>query len=210
MIDKLKLKEHYELFLNVSLEKIDPLLLKRMILGEDAEEDKKHDIEENLVDVEDEDWEAKHKDVLIIDKIDNINFKLAKCCNPIQGDKIFGFVTVTKGITIHRNACPNAMEMKKRFPYRIISAKWKASKQKVNFQTVIRILGLDSQGQANRITQVISNEMKVDITSINFNSKNGLFEGKIGLLVHDSSHLEALLEKLKGINGINQVFRMDS
>lgn len=210
LVEKLKLKEHYELFWNVALEKIDPLNLKKLVLGEDEEIKEEPEIEDSIVDAEEESWEEKHKDVLVIDKIDNINFKLAKCCNPIQGDKIFGFVTVTKGITIHRNACPNAAEMKKRFPYRIISAKWRTSKDRVNFKTAISILGTDSMGLANRITQVISNEMKVDILSINFDLKNGLFEGKIWLLVQDSSHLETLLEKLKGLNGINQVFRMDS
>lgn len=210
LVDKLKLKEHYQLFWNVALEKIDPLALKKLVLGKDEEVAEKPEVEENILDVDEVSWEEKHKDVLIIDKIDNINFKLAKCCNPIQGDKIFGFVTVTKGITIHRNACPNAAEMKKRFPYRIISAKWRSSKERVNFKTAISILGTDSMGIANRITQVISNEMKVDILSINFDSKNGLFEGKVWLLVQDSSHLETLLEKLRGINGINQVYRMDS
>lgn len=209
LVEKLRLKEHYELFWNVSLEKIDPLHIKKLLTGEE-EEPGKPEIQENIVDIEDESWEEKHKDILIIDKIDNINFKLAKCCNPIQGDKIFGFVTVTKGITIHRNACPNAQEMKKRFPYRIITARWKAIKDRVNFKTAISILGTDSMGLANRITQVISNEMKVDILSIKFDSKNGLFEGKVWLLVQDSSHLDALLEKIKGLNGINQVFRMDS
>jgi len=210
LVEKLKLKEHYELFWNVALEKIDPLVLKKLVLGEDEEVAEEPELEDSIVDAEEENWEEKHKDVLIIDKIDNINFKLAKCCNPIQGDKIFGFVTVTKGITIHRKSCPNAAEMKKRFPYRIISAKWRTSKDRVNFKTAISILGTDSMGLANRITQVISNEMKVDILSINFDSKNGLFEGKIWLLVQDSVHLEALLEKLKGLNGINQVYRMDS
>jgi len=210
LVDKLKLKEHYELFWNVALEKIDTLFLKKLVLGEDEEIDEKPNLENSVSEVDDENWEEKHKDILIIDKIDNINFKLAKCCNPIQGDKIFGFVTVTKGITIHRNSCPNAAEMKKRFPYRIISAKWRASKDRVNFKTAISILGTDSIGLANRITQVISNEMKVDILSINFDSKNGLFEGKIWLLVQDSSHLEILLDKLKSLNGINQVYRMDN
>lgn len=209
LVEKLKLKEHYELFWNVSLEKIDPLYLKKLLTG--VEEDvQESELEDSISDIEEENYEEKHKDVLVIDKIDHINFKLAKCCNPIQGDKIFGFVTVTKGITIHRNACPNAMEMRKRFPYRIITAKWRASKDRVNFKTAISILGTDSLGLANRITQVISNEMKVDILSLNFDSKNGLFEGKIWLLVQDSSHLDTLLEKIKKLNDINQVFRMDS
>jgi GTP pyrophosphokinase len=210
LVDKLKLKEHYNLFLQVYNEKLDPLELKKMVLGTEDVDEVHEEPEDQIVEVEDNDLDSKHQDVLIIDKIDNINFKLAKCCNPIQGDKIFGFVTVSKGITIHRNACPNAQEMKNRFPYRIISARWKANKERVNFKTAIRILGTDSLGLANKLTQVISNEMKVNIISMNFQSKNGLFEGKVGLLVQDSAHLDALLEKIKSINGINEVYRMDS
>lgn len=214
LISKLKLKEHYELFLNVSLEKIDPIDLKKLIQSNDEKEEKLNTISfdavNDAVQEVEEDIESSHNDILVIDKIDNINFQLAKCCNPILGDKIFGFVTVTKGISIHRNACPNAKEMKKRFPYRIIEARWRANNKRVNFKTNISILGTDTLGQANRITQVISGEMKVNILSMNFLSKGGLFEGKVGLLVQDSEHLEALLEKLKSINGINQVFRIDA
>lgn len=215
LVSKLKLKEHYELFLNISLEKIDPLDLKKLIQGEleDSEKIQEKIVERSqkqLTDLEEDKIESSHKDVLIIDKIDNINFQLAKCCNPIQGDKVFGFVTVTKGISIHRDSCPNAEEMKKRYAYRIIEAKWRTNNKKVNFKTSISILGTDTLGQANKITQVISGEMKVNIISMNFLSKKGLFEGKVGLLVHDSEHLEALLVKLKSIDGINQVYRLDS
>jgi guanosine-3',5'-bis(diphosphate) 3'-pyrophosphohydrolase len=210
LVEELKLKEHYDLYLNVSLEKLDPLLLKKILLGEQKEQLPAEWSETPLQEVEENELDSSHKDVLIIDKIDQINFKLAKCCNPIQGDKIFGFVTVTKGITIHRNSCPNALEMKKRFSYRIIEARWRAGNKKVNFKTGIRVLGTDSMGLANRITQMISNELKVNIMSMNFNSKNGLVEGKIGLLVHDNEHLEHLIEKMRSINGVTQVFRIDA
>jgi guanosine-3',5'-bis(diphosphate) 3'-pyrophosphohydrolase len=209
LIEKLNLKEHYDLFWNISKEKIDPLYLKKLLTADNEEVDIE-EIDKSTLGVEDVSWERHHKDVLIIENIDNVNFNLARCCNPIHGDKIFGFVTVSKGITIHRNNCPNAKEMKKKFPYRIISAKWKQGKSRVNFKTAISIFGTNKMGLASQITQVISNEMKVDILSINFDTKNALFEGKIWLLVQDSSHLDMLLEKLRSLNGINQVFRMDS
>ncbi len=208
LINLLKLKEHNDLYINVSLEKIDPLILKKLLTGEE-ETPVERDLESQVHNIEEEEIESKHKDILIIDKIDNINYKLAKCCNPIQGDKIFGFVTVTSGISIHRHSCPNAVEMKKRYGYRMIEARWKSGGKKVNFKTGISLLGTDELGLANKITQVISNEMRVNILSINFISKNGLFEGKVGLLIHDSDHLDALIEKLKGIGGISQVFRHD-
>lgn len=207
IVAQLGIKEHHDLFINISLEKIDPLEVKRIAVGEEKEEIR--DENSRLVEMNEEELESSHKDVLIIDKIDLINYQLAKCCNPIQGDKIFGFVTVTKGITIHRNTCPNAEEMKKRYAYRIIEARWKSNFRKTNFKTSIKILGTDSLGLANKITHVISNDMKVDIVSMNFELKNGLFEGKLGLLVRDSEHLDALLEKLKSVNGVNQVFRQD-
>lgn len=211
VVHKLNLKEHYDLFLNVSLEKIDTLDIKKLVLGEETP-DIALDHKDELLDVNeisDAELESSHKDILIIEQIDNINYKLAKCCNPIQGDKIFGFVTVAKGITIHRNKCPNALDMKTRYPYRIIETKWRASKKRVNFKTGIKILGTDSMGLANKITQVISNDLKINILSMNFDLKNGLFEGKIGLLVHDSDHLDTLLEHLKSINGVTDVFRQD-
>jgi len=210
LVAKMELKEHYDLFLKVSLEKIDPLDLKRIAEGKELLKETEKISENLLQDISDEDLESSHKDILIIDKIDNINFKLAKCCNPIQGDKIFGFVTVTKGITIHRNKCPNAQEMKKRYPYRIIPTRWRQNATKVNFRTTIKVLGIDTIGLANKITQIISNELKVNIVSMNFDSEKGLFEGKVGLLVHDSQHLEVLLEHLKAIKGIQQVFRLDA
>ncbi len=207
LVTLLKLKEHNDLYINVSLEKIDALVLKKLLLGEEAVVER--DLESQVHEIEEEVIESAHKDILIIDKIDNINYKLAKCCNPIQGDKIFGFVTVTSGISIHRHNCPNAAEMKKRYAYRMIEARWKSGVKKVNFKTGISLLGTDELGLANKITQVISNEMRVNILSINFISKNGLFEGKVGLLIHDSEHLDALIEKLKGITGISRVFRAD-
>jgi len=210
LVERLEIKEHYDLFLNVSLGKIDPLELKRLIIDEEeAGKVSLPEAETQMKELEEEELISNQKDILIIDKIDNINFKLAKCCNPIQGDKIFGFVTVTKGITIHRNSCPNASEMKKRYPYRIIEAKWKSSSKRINFKTGVKIIGVDSLGLANKITQVVSNDMKVNIVSMKFDLSNGHFEGKLGLLVRDYDHLEALLERIKAINGVNEAFRQD-
>ncbi len=212
IVNILEIKEHYDLFLNISLGKIDPLDIKKLLEGKGETEASKLSIEKNsfIPEISEDDFEDGHKDILIIDKIDNINFILAKCCNPIQGDKIFGFVTVTKGITIHRNKCPNAAEMKNRYPYRIIETRWKKTTKKTNFRASIKILGTDSFGLANRITQMISNDLKVNILSINFDLKNGLFEGKVALLVHDNQHLEILLERIKTINGVQQVFRLEA
>jgi len=209
LVERLEIKEHYDLFLNVSLGKLDPLDLKRIAAGDDDVVKPELSSDTPLTEIEDQELKTDQKDILIIDKIDHINFKLAKCCNPIQGDKIFGFVTVTKGITIHRNSCPNAAEMKKRYPYRIIEAKWKVSAKRINFRTGIKVLGIDSMGLANKITQVVSNDMKVNIVSMNFDQKSGHFEGKLGLLVHDHEHLEILLERIKAIKGVNDAFRQD-
>lgn len=213
LVEHYKFKQINDLYLNVSLEKIDPLDLKKILL-----KDKKAEEKDNLPLVEDHgDAEELHdekldkssQDILSVDQIDHINYKFAKCCNPIPGDKIFGFVTVTKGITIHRNSCRNAANMKDRYHYRIIPAQWKSQKQKLNFKTTVVIHGRDEVGLLNKVTQVISNDLRINIMSSSFQSKAGVFNGKIKVFVHDVEHLELLIDKLKRINGVEDVYRKD-
>lgn len=217
VIDKLvehyKFKQIHDLYLNVSLEKIDPLDLKKILTNESPPE-----VKEELASVDDggiaeelleDKLDKSSQDILVVDQIDHIIYKFARCCNPIPGDHIFGFVTVTKGITIHRNSCSNAYEMKSRYPYRIIPAQWKTQKQKLNFKTTVNIKGTDEVGLLNKVTQVISNELRINIMSSSFVSEGGTFSGQIKVFVHDVEHLELLIEKLKRIHGVEDVFRKD-
>ena len=141
--------------------------------------------------------------------IKNVNYKLAKCCNPIPGDRVFGFVTNEGNITIHRVNCPNAKSLMDRYGYRIIKVKWNGIEDGVS-QATIRILGENKQGLLGKITKVISVDMEVDMKNAVFNTdKNGLFEGKITIQIPDFESLEKLMEHIRSIDGITEVVRVD-
>ena len=141
--------------------------------------------------------------------IDNVTYKLAKCCNPIPGDRVFGFVTSDGTISIHRTNCPNAKSMQQRYGYRIIKVKWNGIEDNGS-QATIRIYGRDVMGLLGKITKVISEDLQVNMRNIALNSdKEGYFEGKIVLQIADLESLELLMEKLKTINGIVDVVRID-
>lgn len=149
-----------------------------------------------------------NEDVLVIDQnLKGIDFSLSKCCNPIYGDPIFGFVTVNGGIKIHREDCPNAPELRKRFGYRVVKAKW-SGKGGANYSITLRIIGHDDIGIVNNITNVLSKEEKVVMRSINIDSHDGLFSGNLVVLIEDTSKLNALIKKLKNIKGVKQIIRL--
>jgi GTP pyrophosphokinase len=147
-------------------------------------------------------------DVLIIDRnLKGIDYQLARCCNPIYGDDVFGFVTVSGGIKIHRTDCPNAPEMKKRFGYRIVRAKW-SGKGSSQYSITLRVIGVDDIGIVNNLTSIISKEEKLVLRSINIDSHDGLFRGNLVVMIDDNTKLEALLKKLKTVKGVKQVERI--
>ncbi|HMT30480.1 MAG TPA: bifunctional (p)ppGpp synthetase/guanosine-3',5'-bis(diphosphate) 3'-pyrophosphohydrolase, partial [Bacteroidia bacterium] len=148
-------------------------------------------------------------DMLVIgENMDKMDYHLSPCCNPIPGDDVFGFVTVSEGIKIHRTNCPNAIQLMSKHGYRIVKARWTGQKE-IAFLAGIRINGADEVGVVNNITRVISNELKVNMRSISIDSNEGLFEGTIMLFVHDTEHLKKLMAKLSQVNGILSVTRMD-
>jgi guanosine-3',5'-bis(diphosphate) 3'-pyrophosphohydrolase len=153
---------------------------------------------------------SKDDFIFLEQNLAGINYTLATCCNPIFGDDVFGFVTISKGITIHRTNCPNALDLKNKFNYRIIPVKWRESASSGSFQTVVKVQGIDTLGLINTLTDVISNDMKVNIRSISFESNNGVFEGTIKLFVNDIKNLEMLLHKITRIKGILKASRIDS
>lgn len=211
LVTHYKFKQIHDLYLNVSLEKIDPLDLKKILL-QDPKEVKKIALpqDDGLTEEQlDDQLDKSSQDILSVDQIDHINYKFARCCNPIPGDRIFGFVTVTKGITIHRSSCKNAPNMKSRFHYRIIPAQWKAQKQQLNFKTTVNIKGSDDVGLLNKVTQVISNDLRINMMSSSFQSEGGIFSGQIKVFVHNVEHLELMIEKLTRIKGVEQVYRKD-
>jgi guanosine-3',5'-bis(diphosphate) 3'-pyrophosphohydrolase len=152
---------------------------------------------------------AKGETLLIGDEKQRVDYALAPCCNPINGDEVFGFITVGEGIKIHRSNCPNAEELLGKYAYRVIKARW-ANKSVIEFEVGLRFSGLDDKGVVQKITNIISSDMNVNMRSISFEANDGVFEGKVRALVHDTEHLNSLIEKLKDIEGILTVDRIES
>ena len=152
--------------------------------------------------------ERRDDDVLVIDRnLKGVDYTLAKCCNPIYGDDVFGFVTVSGGIRIHRQDCPNAPEMRSRYGYRIVKARW-SEKGSGRYDITLQVIGNDDIDIVNNITSVISKEENTALRSINIDSDDGLFKGVITVSLDDTSRLEALIRKLQNIKGVKSVKRM--
>lgn len=149
----------------------------------------------------------KKEDTIVIgDDFKNIDYKLSQCCNPIPGDKVFGFVTISEGIKIHRNNCPNAEHLMSKMAYRCLKAQWKATEIKGNV-AAITIHGIDRMGLVNELTQILSNENDVNMRSISFDTTDGIFEGKMTVMVYDTEHLSGLMSKFERVEGVQRVVR---
>ena len=154
------------------------------------------------------DDKAFKDDVLVIDQnLKGLEFKLAKCCNPIYGDDVFGFVTITGGIKIHREDCPKAREMKARFGYRIVKARWAGKSQGKQNLITLRVVGHDDIGIVTNISSIINKENGILLRSINIDSNDGLFSGMLTVMVGDTAKLEMLIKKLRTVKGVKQVNR---
>ena len=147
-------------------------------------------------------------DVLVIDRnLKGLDFTLARCCNPIYGDEVFGFVSINGGIKIHRCDCPNAKEMRSRFPYRIVKARWAGKSQGKQYPITLRIIGHDDIGIVTNITSIINKENNILLRSISIDSHDGLFSGMLTVTVDDNAKLESLIKKIKTVKGVKQVNR---
>jgi GTP diphosphokinase / guanosine-3',5'-bis(diphosphate) 3'-diphosphatase len=148
-------------------------------------------------------------DMLVIgDDMQKLDYKLSPCCNPIPGDDVFGFITVGEGIKIHRVNCPNAVKLLSNYAYRVVKAKW-VNDQLISFLAGLKLTGTDELGIVNHITEIISNENNVNMRSINFDTDDGMFEGTVMVYVHDTKHLNHLIDNLKKVKGVNRVERID-
>lgn len=152
---------------------------------------------------------GKGDTLLIGDDEQKMDYTLASCCHPIPGDDVFGFITVNDGMKIHRTNCPNAVELMSNYAYRIIKARW-ASKDRVQFEAGMKFTGIDDMGLVNKITNIISSDLHVNMKSISFESNDGIFEGKVTVLVDDTDHLFNVIQKLKNVEGVLTVDRMES
>ncbi len=207
-----KFKNISDLYKAIYNESIDVTLIKK-ILTEEVEKplvdnESYSEISERFTDfLENTELDRESNDILTIDQLDNVNYSLAKCCNPIPGDSIFGFVTVSKGISIHRSKCPNAKDMKSRYPYRVIPCQWKKKKEKTNFRAEIFISGIDKTGIYSEISSLISKQMGIHILNINLNGDGHYFQGKVTVNVYDTEQLETILHNLQNTEGIKEAYR---
>ena len=148
------------------------------------------------------------EDVLVIDQnLKGLDYRLARCCNPIYGDDVFGFVSITGGIKIHRTDCPNAPGLRQRFGYRIVRARWAGKAEGTQYPITLRVVGHDDIGIVTNITSIISKEDGITLRSISIDSHDGLFGGTLTVMVGDTGRLEALIKKLRTVKGVKQVAR---
>ncbi len=211
VIQHFRYNDSIDLHFDIATEKIDLLSIKEIFADKEEPADHKAiPIEEKQVDKMLKSAIRESDDILVIDdKIANIDYKLAKCCQPIHGDQVFGFVTRTAGISIHRLNCPNAHQLLTRYGYRVVKAQWTKAPDDTRFAVSILITGQDDIGIVSNISDVISKDLQVNMRSISIDSKDGMFEGKITLFVKDTQHLEALIRKLKKVKGILNIRRTD-
>ncbi|MFD1631267.1 RelA/SpoT family protein [Pseudopedobacter beijingensis] len=206
-----KLPTTQDLFYNVAKGFIDVKDLKEYAASEkNVEQKSQQTIESEKIQALIKEVKTNASDVLLIgEDLQKIDYKLANCCNPIPGDDVFGFVTVSDGIKIHRTNCPNATKLMSNFGYRIVKAKWNSQKE-VAFLTGLKISGIDEVGLINNLTQIISNDFKVNMRSISFDTDEGIFNGSIMIYVNDTKHLDDLINRIKQVKGITDVSRFDS
>ena len=211
LVKEFKVENALQLYHQISTEKIGIADVKRFLtakFGETVEKAEKA-VPETIGASKKETAGEAEESLSIGEDIDNVTYKLAKCCNPIPGDRVFGFVTSDGTISIHRTNCPNAKSMQQRYGYRIINVKWTGIDENGS-QATIRIYGRDVMGLLGKITKVVSDDLEVNMKNIVLNSdKEGFFEGKIVLQISDVDALEQLIVRLKAIEGIMEVNRID-
>ncbi len=211
-----KLLKHYkyndaiDLYHGIATGELDLLQIKDILSADEARpESKPVPIDMEVVEKIIRTANVESEDYLIIDeKLSGVDYKLGKCCNPIFGDSIFGFVTVSSGITIHRLSCPNAHQLITRYGYRVVKARWTSSEKERHFLATLKITGSDDLGIISNITEVVSKDVKVNMRSFQMDSSEGLFEGTVILYVRDTSHLEILIRKLARVKGVMMVKRL--
>ncbi len=211
MLKKYGFKLAVDLYFDVAIGKIDPLDVKTLFTEKAEEDSAKKTLEELLPksEVKELSFDSGDDFLVIDNNLKNMNYKLAPCCNPVFGDTIFGFVSIKEGIKIHRDSCPNAPQMKERFPYRIIKAKWRSesSANRNSFLATLYISGTDEMGIVSEISHVIAKDIGTQMRSINFESDKGNFEGVLKILVYNLDHLEFLVQRLKKVKGVISVTR---
>jgi GTP pyrophosphokinase len=202
------LKTSQDLYFSIAIGDIDLLQAKKFLLKpEEQSEETAPRITESQ---QYEEAVTGGSDYLVIDeRVEGLDYKMAKCCNPVFGDRIFGFVTVLEGIKIHRASCPNADFMLSSFPYRVLRARWTRLDASRGFLTSVKLTGVENLGIVTRISEILS-EFRVSVKNFAYKMDNGLFEGRIDLLVPNVNVLYGLIKKIQSVKGITRVTRVDN
>ncbi len=202
-VKMLRFSSHMELYQAIALGTFDPADVKDAILNP-----LKTDVKTDQPDASQPVhlMDGTGDDVIFLDKgLASVTYTLANCCKPVFGDPVFGFVTISRGISVHRKNCPNAKDLQRRYNYRVVRVKWRETTETNAFQTTVKIQGIDQVGMLNIISDVITNEMNINIRSAAIESDKGLFKGNIKVFVKDQKQLEKLLHRLAKINGVLKV-----
>jgi guanosine-3',5'-bis(diphosphate) 3'-pyrophosphohydrolase len=203
-----QLKTAQDLYYMIGTEKIDLLNIKEILMKQEPD----HNMpvvplvsEKEHVDQS----ETQYSDYLIIeDKVEGLDYKLSKCCNPVFGDRIFGFVTISEGIKIHRTTCPNAHYMIAKFPYRVVVARWTETQSLPSFKSSVKINGIEDIGIVNKIADIIAGD-KVSLRSFNYEMADGAFEGILTIMVPNNNVLQGIIRKISNLKGVHKATRVD-
>ena len=209
LLNTYDLKTSQDLYYLIATEKLELLDIKDILLKEEAVEQitpvttiPEKDTKEPVG--------SQYSDYLIIEnRVEGLDYKLARCCNPVFGDSIYGFVTISEGIKIHRSTCPNAHNMISRYPYRVVSARWTQSKNTPSFVASIKITGIEDIGMVNKIADVIS-EHKAVVRNFSYNNEDGMFEGMLNIMVPNSNILHGIIKKIQSLKGVLKATRIDN
>src|SRR5687767_1194564 len=208
-----KLPSNLDLFYQVAVKNIDLKELKEFkVTGDKIEAPKPVKVHQEKAEYVPHPPGGARKDAELIifgESSDRIVYNLANCCKPIPGDDVFGFITTGKGLTIHRTNCPNAAKLLANYGHRVVKTKWAKNKE-ISFLTGVKIVGMDDVGIINKITNIISGDLRINIAALTIESTEGVFEGSIKLFVHDKEELDELVVRLKNLQGINSVDRFDT
>ncbi len=211
LVNELNLKHALDLYQQVADNKVDLNQIKELLKTKDPAEYHKTKPETDKSIDSFVKSTVQQEDYLIIDeKLDQVDYRMAKCCNPIYGDEVFGFIKVSEGTKIHRINCPNAAQMLKRYPYRVVKVHWTDRHgNEASFPVNIRITGIDDIGIVNEISKVISSDLRVNMRAMNISSNDGIFIGQITLVVQDKQHLATIIDKVERVKGVISVLRSD-
>jgi GTP diphosphokinase / guanosine-3',5'-bis(diphosphate) 3'-diphosphatase len=208
LLKTFRLKIGQDLYYQIATEEIDIARIKE-ILQEPVASEKPMVEPEPSPPVQSESAIRTDDFLVIDDKLSHVDFKLAKCCNPIIGDEIFGFVTVGEGIKVHRLNCPNAAQMISKYGYRIVKARWRLAGKEALFTVEVNIQGENDPYMLNNISGVLAKDLKIALKSMSFDTENGMLRGRLKISVKDTSHLEILISRLAAIKGVYQVNRVE-